>query len=54
MLMLLCSVLSALLTPVFSLADLQAQMATIVVGLILLMAGIGALALFFSVARAAT
>jgi phosphoserine phosphatase RsbU/P len=45
--MLLYSQLSALATPSFSLADLRSQMTTIVVGLILLMAGIGAVALFF-------
>jgi hypothetical protein len=38
--------LSALATPTFSLADLQSQMAAIMVGLILLVAGIGAVALF--------
>jgi phosphoserine phosphatase RsbU/P len=47
MLMLLCPLLSALATPSFSLADLRSQMAAIVVGLILLVAGIGAVALFF-------
>jgi phosphoserine phosphatase RsbU/P len=47
MLMLLCPLLSALATPTFSLADLRSQMATIMVGLILLVAGIGAVALFF-------
>lgn len=47
MLMLLCSQLSALATPSFSLAELRSQMTTIVVGLILLVAGIGAVALFF-------
>lgn len=46
MLMLLCSLLSAFATPSFSLADLRSQMTTIVVGLILLVAGIGAVALF--------
>jgi hypothetical protein len=47
MLMLLCFLGSALATPSFSLADLRSQMAAIVVGLILLMAGLGAVALFF-------
>ena len=47
MLMLLFPLLSALATPTFSLADLRSQMATIMVGLILLVAGIGAVALFF-------
>ncbi len=52
MLMLLCPLLSALAIPSFSLADLRSEMATIVVGLILLVAGVGVLALFFSGARA--
>src|ERR1700690_2560905 len=47
MLMLLCLLRSALVTPSFSLAELRLQMPTIVVGLILLVAGIGAMALFF-------
>ena len=47
MLMLLCPLLSALATPSFSLADLRSQMTTIVVGLILLVVGVGAVALFF-------
>jgi len=45
--MLLCPLLFALATPSFSLADLRPQMTTIVVGLILLVVGIGAVALFF-------
>jgi hypothetical protein len=45
--MLLCPLLSALATPSFSLADLRSQMTTIVVGVILLTAGVGAVALFF-------
>jgi phosphoserine phosphatase RsbU/P len=45
--MLLCPLLSVLATPSFSLADLRSQTTTIVVGLILLVVGIGALALFF-------
>jgi phosphoserine phosphatase RsbU/P len=47
MLMLLRPLLSTLAIPTFSLADLRSQMATIMVGLILLVAGIGAVALFF-------
>ena len=47
MLMVLCPLLSALAIPSFSLADLRSEMATIVVGLILLVAGVGVLALFF-------
>jgi hypothetical protein len=47
MLMLLCFLGSALATPSFSLAELRLQMPTIVVGLILLVAGVSAAALFF-------
>src|SRR5271165_1102184 len=47
MIMLLCPLLSALATPSFSLAELRSQMTTIVVGLILLLVGISAVALFF-------
>jgi sigma-B regulation protein RsbU (phosphoserine phosphatase) len=47
MLVLLCPLLSVLVTPSFSLTDLRSQMAAIVVGLILLVAGVGAMALFF-------
>jgi phosphoserine phosphatase RsbU/P len=43
----LYSEFSPLAISVFSLADLRSQMAAIVVGLILLMAGLGAVALFF-------
>jgi sigma-B regulation protein RsbU (phosphoserine phosphatase) len=45
--MLLCPLLCALATASFTLADLRSQMATIVVGLILLLAGVGAVALYF-------
>jgi len=45
--MLLCLLTSALATTSFSLAQLRSQVPTIVVGLILLVAGIGAVALFF-------
>jgi phosphoserine phosphatase RsbU/P len=45
--MLLRLVLSQIATPSFSLAELRSQMPAIVVGLILLMAGIGAVTLFF-------
>ena len=47
MLMLLCPLLSTLPIPSFTLADLRSQTAAIVVGLILLVAGFGALASFF-------
>jgi serine phosphatase RsbU (regulator of sigma subunit) len=47
MLMLPCSLRSALVIPVFSLADLRSQMAAIIVGFILLIAGLGGVALFF-------
>ncbi len=46
-LMPLSLLLSSLAIPSFSLVDLRSQMPTIVVGLILLMAGTGAVALFF-------
>ena len=47
MLMLLCFLGPGLATPSLSLAELRLQMPAIVVGLILLVAGIGAMALFF-------
>jgi phosphoserine phosphatase RsbU/P len=47
MLMPLCRLFCAVATPSFSLTDLRAQIATIVVGLILLLAGASAMALFF-------
>jgi|HubBroStandDraft_3_1064219.scaffolds.fasta_scaffold53296_1 hypothetical protein len=47
MVMLLCFLSSALANPSFSLAELRSQVPAIVVGLILLVAGIGAVALFF-------
>src|SRR5579859_5531690 len=47
MLIVLCPLLSVLAIPTFSLADLRSQMTSIVVGLILVVVGIGALALFF-------
>ncbi len=47
MLMPPCRLFCAVATPSFSLADLQSQMATIVVGWILLVAGASAMALFF-------
>jgi phosphoserine phosphatase RsbU/P len=47
MLMLPCPVLSTIATSSFSLADLRSQVATIVVGMILLLAGLSGVALFF-------
>jgi sigma-B regulation protein RsbU (phosphoserine phosphatase) len=47
MLMLLCPVLAAIATSSFSLTELRSQMPTIVVGMILLLAGFSGVALFF-------
>jgi hypothetical protein len=47
MLMPLCPLLALLATPSFSVADIRSQTTTIVVGLILLVVGVGAVALFF-------